>query len=136
MVKDEVPGVSSVAGARRNGLRGVDHAAAAHGDEKVDAFAAADFDAFAHRVNFGIRGDAGKLEDFESGELRLHGVVEAASLDATAAVGEEHLAAGVLHRGAEFGEAPAAEDEVCRKVEIEILHDGVSMKVVDEHSFT
>ena len=109
-VDHQIPGVAVVACACRHDLGAVDAGAAAHGQHHLDAVCVAELHAPAHGFDAGIGLHAGELGDLHTvfGEHFHHIVVQAAALDAAAAVDQQHFASAVLQLG-EVGQLIGAE---------------------------
>ena len=102
----QVPGVSFVEGASCNDLGGVNDAAAAYGQDEVDARFPAEPGAPGGQGNFRVRFHAGNFIGRNTGFLDFfhHGIVDAVFLDGTAAVDQKGVLPPVGQFFVEMGE--------------------------------
>ena len=122
----EIPEVSFVGCAGRNGFCRVDGRTATHSQNEIDCFAAADFYAFIHFVIGGVGGDAAQLRVSQSGfvEAVFHSVQQAAFHCRAFAVDYQDLLAAVcLDEFSCLFFAAFAEYEFSGAIECEIVHD-------------
>ncbi len=132
LVVVEVPDVALVGHAVANGLGGVDRAAAAHGQQEVNALLLAQRDALVHQAQPRVRHRAAQRDIGDAGFIqRVRDLLQKPRAHhAAAAVVDQHLAA------AEFpdqlrnpGLRVPAKDHLGGGVVLEIKHDGVLLPV-------
>ena len=123
--QEVVPDVAVIERADADALGGVDDAAAADGQQEVDALAFDDLDALAHVLHAGVGLSAAEINGGYARFLDVlpHAVQQAAAHDAAAAVDDEDLGGALL--GAELADIlllVLAEHELGRAVESEVVH--------------
>ena len=125
LAEGEVAEVAVVEGAEGDGLRRVDDAAAADGEDEVDLLAADEIDALADEGFARVRLHAAEGDEGDARLLqRLHDlVVDAVSLDAPAAEVQQRLGpAKCLHEGAGPLLGSPAKREMRRRLKFKVIH--------------
>ena len=123
--REEVPEVSVVGHAHGDALGGVHDAAAADGQHEVDLLPAGKLDALIHKAAAGVGLDAAELHGAQTLGVKrcFHPVQKTGLLCRLSAVDDHDAAAAELFDVlACVVFTVAAEDKVCRAVEIEIIH--------------
>ena len=110
---EEIPHVAVIGHAHGDGLSGINDASSAYGQNKADAFPAAELNTLMDQGQPGIRLNASQ---FHKGNARFpqgggYPVVEAAFFDASPAVVEKNLFGVGLDQGANLGLGSLAEDD-------------------------
>ena len=122
---EQLPHILLDARAVGDRLGRVDDAAAAHGEDPVDALLLAQRNALAHQADLGIGAHAAQLDMLDARRIqrRLHAVDEPAFDRAGAAEMQQHpLRAALGELGAHLLLGAAAEHEMGRRNEFEVLH--------------
>ena len=122
---DELPHGVIDAGAVGDGLRGVDHRAAAHGQHPVHAVFLAQRDALAHQADLRVGTHAAQLHVLDAGLLErcAHAVDEARLDGALPAIVQQHLTRAALgQHGADLAFGVVAEHEMRWGNELEVFH--------------
>ena len=121
----EVPDFAVVRHAIGDGLGGVDHAAAADGQQEIDALLAAEGDALVHLGQARIGDDAAQLEDFQPAFAeQVADLVQEAGLGGALAteVDQDLVAAVFLDQSGDLFFGMLSEHDLRRSVVVKISH--------------
>ena len=122
----EIPGVAAVGKAIADGLGRVDDAAAAHGQEEVDALLPAKLQALPYQADAGVGHHAAQLHMGDPRRVQggLHPVQKPGALDAATAVVDEDLGAPLgLDQLAHLVHCSLSEDYLSRGKVLKIHHN-------------
>ena len=125
---DEIPNVPLKTGAGGYGFGRINDAAPAQRDDDVNFFIAADRNAPAHGIDFGIRGNARQFRKAATGKQRLDFIEEAHAPNAAASRHEKHVGAELFNGRREAADDAFAENEAGGEIQFKRKHGVVRRK--------
>ena len=136
LIGDEVPRVTGVTGTSSDGLRAVEHRAAAHSKDNVDVVLLAEANAVQNAgVILRVGLYAAEFHDFVAFQQFQHFLVKADCFDASATVGEKDFLSELRNHFGQFLHNALAENEARRGLVIKVLHNDIFLLFINNLSF-